>query len=134
MKKKVVEAHIECNSSGFYSIYIEHGDLPFWFYGDGETIDKAQADFYAVYKDMREDYKKEHGVDVDAEFTFVYDTSALLQEYKDIISVKALADVTGISHVMLSQYARGIRHPRPAQRERIISGIHEVGRRCLAAR
>lgn len=131
MKKKI-EAHIECNSSGFYSIYIEHGELPFWFFGDGESVDKAKEDFYAVYEAMKSNYKTEHGEDIDAEFSFVYDASAILQEYKEIINLRALADTTGISKAMLSQYACGTRRPKPAQRQRIIAGIHEMGRKCLA--
>ena len=75
--KKNVKAHIECNGSGFYSIYVEHGDLPFNFFGDGETEQAAREDFMAVYEAMREDYKERTGVDVQAEFSFVKDMSTV---------------------------------------------------------
>ncbi len=125
-------AHIECNSTGYYTVYT-NDEFPFGFFGEGRTVQKAKEDFIATFEAFRDDYKESTGEYIDADFEFVYDISALLQEYKDIINIRALADVTGISNVMLSQYARGIRHPKPAQRERIISGIHEMGRRCLAA-
>ena len=131
MAKKKSISHIECNSTGYYSVYT-NDEFPFGFFGEGNTVDEAKADFIATFEAFRDDYKDSTGEYIDAEFEFVYDTSALLQQYKEIINIRALADTTGISNVMLSQYARGIRHPRPAQRERIIAGIHEMGRRCLA--
>ena len=129
--KKEVTAHIECNGSGFYSIYVEHGDLPFNFFGDGATEQLAREDFMAVYEAMREDYKERTGEDVEATFTFVKDISAVLQECKAYISFAYLAQITGISKVMLSQYACGTRKPKAAQRERIVGGIHQIGRTCM---
>ena len=132
MKKRQATAHIECNSNGYYSVYT-NDEFPFGFFGEGHSANEAKEDFIATFNAFRADHKASTGEDVDADFAFVYDTSALLQEYKDIISFAALADTTGISKVMLSQYARGVRHPKPAQRQRIVAGIHEMGRRCLAA-
>lgn len=129
--KKNVTAHIECNGSGFYSIYVEHGDLPFNFFGDGETEQAAREDFMAVYEAMRADYKERTGKEVDATFSFVKDMSAVLQECKEYISFAYLAQLTGISKAMLSQYACGTRRPKPAQRERIVSGIHQIGQACM---
>lgn len=132
MAKTKSIAHIECNSTGFFSVYT-NDEFPFGFFGEGYTVEEAKKDFIETFKAFRDDHKERTGEYIDAEFEFVYDTSALLQVYKDIINIRALADTTGISNVMLSQYARGVRHPRPAQRERIIAGIHEMGRKCLAA-
>lgn len=131
MKKNVV-AHIESNGSGLFSIYVESGNMPFFFYGEGRTIDEAKKDFYGVYNEAREDYVSETGNDISAEFEFVYDMSAILQECKNYVSFAYLAKVTGINKWMLSQYACGIRKPKPAQRERIINGIHTIGNQCLA--
>lgn len=129
--KKEVTAHIECNSTGFYSIYVEHGDLPFNFFGDGETEQEAKDDFMAVYEAMRKDYKERTGKDVEASFSFVKDMSAVLQECKEYISFAYLAQLTGISKAMLSQYACGTRRPKSAQRERIVGGIHQIGQTCM---
>ena len=132
MEKRLATAHIECNSTGYFSVYT-NDEFPFGFFGEGATVESAKKDFLATFEAFRADHKESTGEEIDAEFTFVYDMSAVLQIYKDIINMRALADTTGISKVMLSQYARGIRHPKPAQRQRIIDGIHEMGRRCLEA-
>ena len=132
MEKRKSIAHIECNNNGFYTVYTKD-EYPFGFFGEGNSAESAKEDFIATFNAFRDDYKERTGESVDAEFEFVYDTSALLQEYKEIISLRALADTTGISKAMLSQYACGTRHPKPAQRQRIIAGIHEMGRKCLAA-
>ena len=132
MEKVNSIAHIECNTTGFYSVYT-NDDFPFGFFGEGKTIEEAKADFIATFNAFRNDYKKRTGKNIDADFKFVMDVSALLRQYKEIINMRALSATTGISTVMLSQYASGTRHPKPAQRQRIIAGIHDMGRRCLAA-
>ena len=131
MTTKKATAHIECNKNGFYSVYT-NDEFPFGFFGEGKTQEEAMEDFVETFKAFRDDHQKQTGEYVEAEFDFVMDISALLQEFKDIINLRALSDVTGISKVMLSQYACGTRHPKPAQRQRIINGIHEMGRKCLA--
>lgn len=132
MEKRKVIAHIECNSTGYYTVYTNE-EFPFGFFGEGNTAKEAMDDFVATFKAFRDDHNERTGEYIDAEFTFIYDASAILQEYKEIINLRALAEVTGISKAMLSQYACGTRHPKPAQRQRIIAGIHEMGKRCLAA-
>ena len=42
----------------------------------------------------------------------------------DFVKVK----VTGINEAQLTHYANGFRKPRPVQRQRIIDGIHQIGR------
>ena len=44
----------------------------------------------------------------------------------------ALSRVTGINQRLLSHYANGLRNPRPAQRQRIVDGVHEIGRELLS--
>ncbi len=57
--------------------------------------------------------------------------SAVLQECKEYISFAYLSQLTGISKAMLSQYACGTRRPKPAQRDRIVGGIHQIGQTCM---
>ena len=87
--------------------------------------------FIAVFEGMCANHKKRTGEEIEATFSFVKDMSAILQECKNFISITYLAEVTGISKVMLSQYACGSRKPRKAQRERIVNGIHQIGNACL---
>ncbi len=127
---KKCEAHVESNGAGWYSVYCNE-NFPFGVLGEGATIEEAERDFLAVFNEMRTNYKERTGENVEATFTFVKDISAVLQECKAYISLAYLAQITGISKVMLSQYACGTRKPKAAQRERIVGGIHQIGQTCL---
>ena len=118
---------IESGADGRYGLCTEAGDLPFLVVGDGDTIEAAKADFMAVYEAYREEYYKRKGERVEAEFEFRWDVSALLQQVKPYVSFVGLAEVTGISRQMLSQYACGFRRPKAEQRQRIIEGIRTIG-------
>jgi predicted RNase H-like HicB family nuclease len=65
------------------------------------------------------------------ELDYHLDAQALLNYTEGIISRKALADVTGINLQQLSHYARGWRNPRPEMQQRIMNGIHELGRQLI---
>ena len=130
MKKDYI-ANVESNGAGWYSVYC-NAEFPFGFFGEGATIEEAKRDFLAVFDAMCAKHKERTGEVVEATFSFVKDTSAILQEIKDIISLRALSEITGISKTMLSQYACGTRHPKPVQRQRIIDGIHQMGNICLS--
>ena len=127
---KNYEAHVESNGANWYSVYCNE-EFPFGVFGEGATIEDAERDFLAVFDGMRSNYKVRTGKDVEATFTFVKDMSAVLQECKEYISFAYLSQLTGISKAMLSQYACGTRKPKSAQRERIVSGIHQIGQTCL---
>ncbi len=118
MEKKIVQAHIECNSTGFYTIYCEE-DFPFGFFGEGYTAEEAKKDFLNVFKRMRDRHFKQTGEFVDAEFTFVYDASAFLQHYKGILTLSGMSRMTGINKAQLSQYVCGKRHPSARTQEKI---------------
>ena len=62
------------------------------------------------------------------ELVFELDTSAMLHSLDGIVTRKAIAKVTGINEAQLTHYANGFRKPRPVQRQRIIDGIHQIGR------
>jgi hypothetical protein len=128
---KKIEAHIESNGKSWYSVYTNH-EFPFGVFGEGASAVEAKNDFLNVFAEMCKSHKARTGDVVSAEFEFVYDMSAILQECKQYISFAWLAKTTGINKTLLSQYACGTRKPRPAQKERIISGIHKIGEECLA--
>jgi len=127
---KNYEAHVESNGANWYSVYCNE-EFPFGVFGEGATIEEAERDFLAVFEGMRANYKERSGEDVEATFTFVKDMSAILQECKEYISFAYLSQLTGISKAMLSQYACGTRKPKAAQRERIVGGIHQIGKTCM---
>lgn len=112
MEKRLIKAHIECNSSGFFTVY-HNEDLPFGFFGEGHSAEEAKQDFLDCYEAMKQDHKERTGEDVDVEFHFVYDASAFLQHYKGILTLAGLSLVIGINKAQLSQYVCGRRHPSP---------------------
>lgn len=63
---------------------------------------------------------------------YALDSAAMLQEAERFTTMAAISRVTGINQKLLSHYANAIKIPRPAQRQRIIDGLHQIGRTILA--
>ena len=68
----------------------------------------------------------------DYELEFDLTTQALLRSVEDKVSLTAIHKATGINVKQLSHYTTGERSPRPAQRERIINGIHSIAAELAA--
>ena len=126
-----ITAHIECNNSGFYTVYFEE-DLPFGCFGEGFSAEEAKDDFLRVFEEMRNRHQERTGENVEAEFDFVYDASAFLQHYKGLLTLAGLSRMTGINKAQLSQYVTGRRHPSAKTQERIKASVkqfaQELGR------
>ena len=72
-------------------------------------------------------------VEGDYEFEYVYlDTAALLRSSERFASLAAISRATGINQRQLSYYATGLKKPRPKQRQRIVEGLHKIGRQLMA--
>lgn len=71
-------------------------------------------------------------LDKDYELVFQPTAAALLHSLDADLSLASISRATGINQAQLSHYANGLKIPRPAQRQRIIDGIHAIGRRLLA--
>lgn len=69
----------------------------------------------------------------DYEFEYSYaDVSTLLKVCESYASLAAISRASGINRHQLSHYANGIKQPRPRQRQRIVEGIHSIGRQLIA--
>ena len=67
------------------------------------------------------------------EFEYNYmDAAALIHACEIYATIAALSRATGINQRQLSHYANGLRHQRPEQRQRIIEGVHQIGRELLS--
>lgn len=73
---------------------------------------------------------------INGEYTldFQLDTSALLRQAERFTTMAALSRACGINAKQLSHYASGIKHPRPAQRQRILDGLRLIGSQVMALR
>lgn len=58
--------------------------------------------------------------------------SALLRNAERYTTMAALSRATGINQKLLNNYASSVKVPREAQRQRIIDGIHQIGRAMLS--
>lgn len=128
---KEIEAHIESNGQGMYSVYVEE-NLPFGLIGEGFSIEEAKADFMSVYEGMREAHKKRTGEEVSYKFRFVTDMSAFLANYKYILSLAGLSKLTGVNKAQLSQYVCGTRRPSPRTQDKIKRAIAGLGKELMA--
>ena len=66
------------------------------------------------------------------ELTFEIRLSSVFEVFP--INIRALSTRIGMNYTLLSQYATGKKSPSPKQTERIVSGIHEIGRELTEIR
>lgn len=71
-------------------------------------------------------------VNGDYELEYELDTAALLRDAELFTTMAAISRATGINQKLLSHYASALKIPRPAQRQRIVDGLHRIGRQFLA--
>lgn len=64
----------------------------------------------------------------DYELVYEKRVSAILHEAQQYTTLAALSRTTGIRHAQLSHYANAVSRPRPEQCERIIDGLHTIGK------
>ena len=66
------------------------------------------------------------------EIVYTLSASALLRNAESFTTMAAISRATGINQKLLSHYANALKIPRPAQRQRIVDGLHMIGRQFLA--
>lgn len=72
-------------------------------------------------------------IDGDYEFEWNYvDTATLLRAVEPYVSIASISRASGINQHQLSHYANRLKTPRQQQRQRIIDGIHKIGRELIA--
>ena len=72
---------------------------------------------------------------IDGDYEFQYnlaDVATMLRACESYVSLAAISRTTGINQHLLSHYANGIKRPRAEQRQRILNGIHTIGKELLA--
>lgn len=68
----------------------------------------------------------------DYELEYELDAAALLRDAELFTTMAAISRATGINQKLLSHYANALKTPRPAQRQRIVDGLHRIGQQFLA--
>ncbi|MBN8788350.1 MAG: hypothetical protein J0I84_14760 [Terrimonas sp.] len=129
---KKVTAVVEASKDGF-GIYVENDDLPLTSFGS--TIEAAKKDLADVLKEMVQSYKKAdlpkayNGGKI--EFVYKYDIGSILQHF-GVFDTSALAKRLGINASLLRQYKGGLAKAGPKQKQKIQTGLHNLGRELLS--
>jgi len=121
MKKIVVK--VERTTTGF-SAYAENYPAYTTGRSSAELI-RNMIDSINTYFEAENIKKKVTSKDL----TFEIELSSVFEVFP--INVKALSSRIGMNYTLLSQYATGKKTPSPKQTEKIIDGIHEIGRELM---
>jgi predicted RNase H-like HicB family nuclease len=108
-------------------------------FGFGETVELAKKDAYDVIKFYIECQNEVHKpipeiLKEEYELIFEFDVEALLKYIDGTVTKRAIAKASGINAVQLSHYSSGLKKPRKAQREKIITGLHKIANDLLSVR
>ncbi len=111
---------IERSKTG-YSAYEK--TLPIFTYGD--TIHELRLNALEAVNLYEEDLSKK--LSSIKQISFEIDFKQFFEFYK-VINSKYLARRIGMNESLLSQYVNGKKNPSKKQVERIIDGLHEIGK------
>lgn len=104
----------------------------------GKTLERVKANFEESLRWHIEgcvadgDILPDYLVGGDYEIEYELDAAAMLRDAERFTTLAAISRASGINQKQLSHYANMQKQPRPAQRQRIVEGLHEIGRQFLA--
>jgi len=130
---KKVHVILELGKDG-YGVWFE--ELPHVF-GFGETVAAAKTDAKNALEGYLVALKKCNQpipeiLQGEYELVYQFDVEALLKYIDGTVTKTALAKAAGINPVQLSHYSSGLKKPRKQQREKIIAGLHKLGKELLS--
>lgn len=87
-------------------------------------------------RDMAADGEEVPGWLIEGRYEIEYTlaVSAMLRQAERFTTMAVISRVTGINQKLLSHYASSLKIPRQAQRDKIVAGLHDIGREFLAVR
>ena len=106
-------------------------------FGFGETVTDAKADAKTALDFYIECLSKTNRaipeiLQGEYELVYQFDVEALLKYIDGTVTKTALAKASGINATQLSHYSSGLKKPRKEQRDKIIAGLHKLGRDLLS--
>lgn len=136
MEKQKLKVHVGWSGNNFCCEMSE--DIGGVVVVTAKTLSKLKEDFEESLRwhiegcladgDVLPDYIADGNYEIDYEL----DTAAMLREAERFTTMAAISRATGINQKLLSHYANMLKIPRPAQRQRIVDGLHAIGRQFLA--
>ena len=130
---KQIHTVLELGKDG-YGVWFE--ELPHVF-GFGETVEAAKGDAKAALEGYIVALHKCNQpipeiLQAEYELVYQFDIQALLKYIDGTVTKTALAKAAGVNPVQLSHYSSGLKKPRKKQQDKIIGGLHKLGRELLA--
>jgi hypothetical protein len=116
-----IKVKVEKTTTGF-SAYAERYSA----FTTGRTVDELVANMVESLNLYFEVEGKGRVVD-QSDLRFELDLTSVFDVYP-IINMKALSNRLGMNYTLMAQYASGRKKPSPKQIEKIIEGIHDIGR------
>lgn len=116
-------------SSDHFSAYAENCR---GVYGAGNTVELAKNDILKSIELLKKADKCPVFLKSPYQILFYYDTESFLKYYGKVFSMPALEKLTGINQKLLHHYSSGSKKPREAQRKKIESAMHQLGKELLA--
>lgn len=135
MKAKKITAIIEASTTGF-GVY--SAELP-GITGYGKTVEAAKQDILDAIADVLESHE-EDGTVAPVElnggkllFEFKYDMPSIFNRF-DVLNASMFAKKIGMNASLMRQYKSGKAFASAKQKEKIESGLHELGKQLLSVR
>jgi len=121
-----------------YSAYLEDATINGMVIATAKTLDKLKEEFVSALdfhlQGCIEDGNILPNYIINKNYLLRYDldVSATLLQMKSLVGVPVISRVTNINQKQLHHYASGLKKPRPAQRQKIKEGLHQLGRELLS--
>jgi hypothetical protein len=96
----------------------------------GDTWDELQQMIVEMVNLTFEDLGYTYTID---EIHLEYDLESFFDFYR-VINAKALSERIGMNQSLLAQYIKGIKKPSPGQTQRILKGVHQIGKELSEVR
>jgi predicted RNase H-like HicB family nuclease len=115
-----------------YSAYAENVD---GIYGAGNTPDEAKQSILNAITLLKKHNKVNNIPAIlkgEYELIYRFDAESLLNYYKKVFTNSALERITGINQRQLQHYSSGLKKPRPAQKKKIETALHQLGSELMA--
>lgn len=130
---KQIRVILELGKDG-YGLWFEEIENIFGF---GETIEAAKIDAESVLEGYIVALNKCNQpipeiLQGEYELVFEFDMESLLKHINGIVTKTALAKASGVNPSQLTHYSSGLKKPRKEQKEKIINGLHKLGRELLS--
>jgi len=120
-----IEIIVERTKTG-YSAYAEKYPV----YTVGKSLEELKSN---ILEAINLHFEKQGKSISENDLSIILDLPQFFTFYK-VINAKALSERIGMNQSLLAQYIKGVKKPSPAQTNRILKGVQQVGRELASIR